>query len=905
MKKLLFVLAIYFTGNFLSAQNCFWASGAGSFNNEEGNGVAKDASGDIIATGDFYSPTITFGSTVLTNASNGTPDFYLVKYNPSGTVAWARRAGGNIDDAGSCVTTDAAGNIYVAGYFAGSSITFGTFTLNNSNLGNMDLFLVKYDPNGNVLWARKAGGMSDEIPYGICIDGGGDVVVTGKFHSATMTFGLFTLTNNYPSNNAFFIARWDAAGTPKWAKGGGGNSGQDIGRSVSSDGGANIYVTGNQGSDTLRFGASYLVNADPGNDNIFVAKYDTLGNVQYQKSFFGHDMDEAYGITTDASGNSYLTGYFRSDTIHFGSLYLTDFNAYDFYIAKLDPSGNPLWAHSSQSATDDYGYSIANDGSGNVYATGNYSSSSIVFGSDTLTNPGGAKLFIVKYDSNGNVLWALQSSGTASSPVWYSSIAAFGVDNVCIAGTFSGSAFTLGNVALMSQGQWDMYAAHIYNFSATVPSTTSVSCFGGNDGTATSSVVGGYSPITYAWNNSQTTSTATNLVAGNYTVTVTDGNSCVHSASVTVTEPTPLVLTMTQQNVDCGAGIYGMAAVTAGGGTSPYTYLWNNSQTTSSINNLAAGTYSVVVTDANGCTNSDSVTLSTVPVPVAPICMVTVDQASQYNIVVWDKTPYTDVDSFIIYREIATNDYEPIGAVAYDSLSQFIDTVRTLYFPNTGDPNAGTYRYKIQTRDSCGNYSLLSPYHNTIFITNNNGTFTWAQLYTIEGSGNPVLNYVLLRDNISNGNWLPVSSVAGTQQTISDPSYATYASTGSWRVETFWNISCTPTMRVSSPFELESLNNSFSNTSTSVVMTGVSNNSLSSSVSILPNPNNGIFSVNVKTISPSMKIEIYNSLGEIVQTKNIISENTSIDISNEATGIYFYKVISNNGMISSGKFISE
>jgi len=348
MKKLLVVFLTAFSGTLLSAQNCFWASGAGGPNNEQGNSVAKDASGNMIVTGEFLSNTITFGSTTLTNAGGSQNDFYLVKYDVAGNVVWAQRTGGTGDEIGSAVTTDAAGNIYVAGTFASNTVTFGSFTLTNSNPGNYDLFLVKFNSSGTPLWARQGGGMSDEVPYGICLDGGGDAVVTGKFHSASMTFGPFSLANNNPSNYAFFIARWDAAGNPKWARGGGGSYGQDMGRGVGSDGGANVIVAGYFGTDTLHFGASYLVNSGPGNDNIFVAKYDTLGNVQYAKSFYGSDMEHANGITVDGSGNAYITGDFRSDTLHFGSIYITNTNSYDFFVAKIDPSGNGLWAMSER-----------------------------------------------------------------------------------------------------------------------------------------------------------------------------------------------------------------------------------------------------------------------------------------------------------------------------------------------------------------------------------------------------------------------------------------------------------------------------------------------------------------------------------------------------------------------------
>jgi len=146
-------------------------------------------------------------------------------------------------------------------------------------------------------------------------------------------------------------------------------------------------------------------------------------------------------------------------------------------------------------------------------------------------------------------------------------------------------------------------------------SKTDVNCFGGNDGTATVSAVGGTVSYTYLWNDAlaQTTSTANNLKAGNYQVTVTDANGCTVSSSVTINEPSnALTALISSSDVKCFGGNDGTAAVSVSGGTASYTYLWSDSsaQTTSTANGLKAGIYQVVVTDANGCTTSASVTIN-------------------------------------------------------------------------------------------------------------------------------------------------------------------------------------------------------------------------------------------------------------------------------------------------------
>lgn len=148
---------------------------------------------------------------------------------------------------------------------------------------------------------------------------------------------------------------------------------------------------------------------------------------------------------------------------------------------------------------------------------------------------------------------------------------------------------------------------------ATISSVQNVSCVGGNDGSVTVSMgAGSTPPFTYAWNpSSQTTATASNLTSGSYTVTVTDGNGCISSTNAVVTQPTIITHTFAVTPVSCYNGNDGSITVTANGGTGPYSYLWTpGGFTTQSINSLTAGTYTVVITDANGCTHTASTTVT-------------------------------------------------------------------------------------------------------------------------------------------------------------------------------------------------------------------------------------------------------------------------------------------------------
>ncbi len=282
----------------------------------------------------------------------------------------------------------------------------------------------------------------------------------------------------------------------------------------------------------------------------------------------------------------------------------------------------------------------------------------------------------------------------------------------------------------------------------------------------------------------------------------------------------------------------------------------------------------------------DGVVFSFKTKPAAiPICMVTVDDSSKYNHIVWDKPLVNNIDSFIIYREITSNVYKPLGAVPYAAISEFVDTVRTKYFPFTGNPNSGTFRYKLQYRDINGNYSAFSPYHNTLFVTQSGGTFNWNQ-YTIEGDSAPLpalTAYVLYRDDNNTGAWHAVQGVSGTQTTITDPDFSSFPN-GRWRVETTWNISCSSSK--------SSYSTSKSNVKTAT--TGIETFLNSENVKIFPNPANDIITI---SIPQQATIEITNIQGQIIKTLNITNQETTIDVSGLSGGVYIIKVMSDKRVV--------
>jgi gliding motility-associated-like protein len=133
-------------------------------------------------------------------------------------------------------------------------------------------------------------------------------------------------------------------------------------------------------------------------------------------------------------------------------------------------------------------------------------------------------------------------------------------------------------------------------------SATAVSCYGGNNGTATVNPIGGTSPYSYSWSNGQNTQIASGLISGNYNCTITDANGCIiNSGNIFVNQPSALSISSSVTPVSCNGGNNGTATVTAGGGVLGYSYSWSNGSTNQSIAGLTSGNYSCTITDANNC----------------------------------------------------------------------------------------------------------------------------------------------------------------------------------------------------------------------------------------------------------------------------------------------------------------
>jgi len=364
--------------------------------------VSTDVSGNVFVAGYLDGDTVYADSIILTNPNPGTADMFIVKYDSSGKVIWADIAGGSGNNYPVKIHTDAMGDVFLTGEFAGSSIIFGNDSLYNASaifLHEPEAFIVKYDKNGNVIWAASAGS-PDGYSGGLCADNKGNAYVNGYFVESTMIFGSDTLTNAL--SNSVFVAKYDSAGIAVWARTATGNAWSS---GACTDTLGHVYLTGYFSGTNITFDSIILTNASPDSNNIFIAKYDSAGNVLWAVSAGGKGNNVASGIVTDAQGNIYLTGSFTGQSIILGNDTLYSINPLkeSLYISKYDTSGHLIWAKIVSGTGSEVANAISMGPDGSPYI-GGYYQNAIVFGTETLAYAGFQNVFIAKLDTANHII---------------------------------------------------------------------------------------------------------------------------------------------------------------------------------------------------------------------------------------------------------------------------------------------------------------------------------------------------------------------------------------------------------------------------------------------------------------------------------------------------------------------
>ncbi len=352
------------------------------------------------------------------------------------------------------LVTYGPGGYYVTGSFGGT-VTFGSYTLTSA--GQYDVFVAKVDAAGNYQWVAQAGGSYSDMSYSLALDGSGNAYIAGTFRSQQAAFGSATLTQ---VNNGFdntFVAKLSPAGTWLWSAQATNSyaSFGDFAASIAVDAANNVYIAGQFSSQYLVLGTTTLTNSDPslngsrsGDPDLYVAKLSPAGTWLWAVSGGGTKVDVATALTLDAAGYVYLAGSFESPTAKFGTTTLTRSGYANTLVAKLDGAGNWLWLARAGGSAFCYPTSIAVDGSGQAYLTGQFTTSA-TFGPYTVRALGYYDIFVAKLGASGSWQWLNTCGGSAGSAGDYAySLAVDNQGSTYVAGAFLSPTMFVGSTTL-------------------------------------------------------------------------------------------------------------------------------------------------------------------------------------------------------------------------------------------------------------------------------------------------------------------------------------------------------------------------------------------------------------------------------------------------------------------------
>lgn len=343
-----------------------WAYSFGGSLADNGMTIDVDSQNNVYFSGS-YTGTADFDpdSTTFNLSSNGEDDIFILKLDSQGNFIWAHSIGGIGNDSGTSIATDQFNNVFLTGYFH-DTVDFNPSGTNYSlsSVGDEDIFLIKYDSDGNYNWANRIGDSAGNWYSNLTIDLDGNSIITGAIIGGPL--------------KSIYVQKFDPNGNSLWANDDFGNS-HGHGQSVDTDLLGNIYVTGGyNGSIDLDPGISNLYATSNGYADLFIQKLSPEGNLIWAKSIGGSINDLSKSIYVTELGELYITGFF-SDTVDFNpgaanyDLIADDLG--DIFILKLLTNGNFEWAHSFEGPEFDTGFTITADVTGAIYLAGHFNNS--------------------------------------------------------------------------------------------------------------------------------------------------------------------------------------------------------------------------------------------------------------------------------------------------------------------------------------------------------------------------------------------------------------------------------------------------------------------------------------------------------------------------------------------------
>lgn len=368
--------------------------------------IVCDTAGNIYISGVFRSDSLPFGDTTLFNPANDSR-LFIAKLDPSGKCSWAKMGDGL--DVNKCILkTDVFGSLFLSGNVSMTGcLTLSGDTLMVNSSGNAELFLSKLDLDGNMIWSRNE--KNHALMYALCSDVSQNIIVAGEYYGNMAVFGSDTLQKSWPHD--VFLVKYNSAGNVVWARSVTGELGSwEIPGAVCADGNGDIYLGGSFDGDSLFFHKQLAltnVNVAPVNYDLFIMRLTATGNLKWARSFQSDDEDLLKDILIHPNGRVICTGSFRGDSLIMGSFFLARSSVMTTgYFAELDGSGNPLVAYGGGSE----GMGLAIDSLGNIIWGGMMENDTLQLGNLSIISLNSGNCFLAKVDDATGVDHILSDS---------------------------------------------------------------------------------------------------------------------------------------------------------------------------------------------------------------------------------------------------------------------------------------------------------------------------------------------------------------------------------------------------------------------------------------------------------------------------------------------------------------
>ena len=406
---------------------CEWVFSGGGGGHDKTRAVTTDRAGNVFLASECVGDAM-FGDQQHKTA--GEMDMCLTKLDAAGKSLWVSGFGGSKTDRAYGVVTDAAGNAYVTGHFESTDAMANGEKLPNA--GSFDAFTAKFAPDGKLLWVRVKGGESSDYGHGIAIDSKGHVVITGAL------------------GGQFFCTKYDSEGREIWHRTPSGKV-SGSGHSIAIDGKDHIYLGGSASGS----GAFGKIVIESKTSAALVLKLTPEGDGEWANLIPGTTSAIYHEIACDSQGRVWGVGMFKGSVNVAGQTFQCSGKDYDGLIVHLDEAGQVQWTKHMHGPGTDYCLGVITDDHGTAFVCGDFNQDTVLAG-HALATRGSGDIFLAAFDVKGSLLWVQQAGGKQNDSAYPITFRA--PDELIIAGALSTPA-TFGSHEVTKSGTSDLYAA--------------------------------------------------------------------------------------------------------------------------------------------------------------------------------------------------------------------------------------------------------------------------------------------------------------------------------------------------------------------------------------------------------------------------------------------------------------